>query len=75
YLAPGSRLAGHEFHYSRMDCLPGARFSIRLRRGTGISDGRDGLHEHEVTGTYLHACFSPAFAERFVDSAEKYRRS
>lgn len=74
YLGPGSRLTGHEFHYSRVECLSGARFSIRLRRGKGISEGMDGLHEHEVTGTYLHACFSPEFAGRFVDSAEKFRR-
>ncbi len=74
YLMPGTRLTGHEFHYSRVECRSGARFSIRLRRGKGISEGMDGLHEHEVTGTYLHACFSPAFAQRFVDSAERYRR-
>jgi cobyrinic acid a,c-diamide synthase len=64
---------GHEFHYSRVECSRDARFAIRLDRGTGISDGRDGLFSENALGTYTHAYFTDRFARRFVAVAAAVR--
>ncbi|MCU0631679.1 MAG: cobyrinate a,c-diamide synthase [Methanolinea sp.] len=76
-LAPegGGRIRGHEFHYSRVDCHSDARFAIRLSRGAGIAEGKDGLYAGEVLATYTHAYFSPAFARSLIDAAALYRRT
>ena len=74
-LAPGLALRGHEFHYSRVECDPDARFSLELSRGKGIRDGLDGLTEGNTVGTYTHAYFTDAFAGGFVAAAERYRRA
>ena len=66
---PGRSMLGHEFHYSCVDPARDARFSIRLSRGKGISDGRDGMFSHESVGTYTHSYFSSAFAEAMVRAA------
>jgi cobyrinic acid a,c-diamide synthase len=75
YARPGSRILGHEFHYSCVECTNDARFSIRLARGSGISEGLDGLYVHQAAGTYTHAYFSPEFARAFVSSAAAYIKS
>jgi cobyrinic acid a,c-diamide synthase len=41
--ADTASIRGHEFHYSRIACDVDARFAIRLARGKGIQDGKDGL--------------------------------
>ena len=71
-LAPGLALRGHEFHYSRLECGPDARFSLPLSRGTGIRDGLDGLTVENTVGTYTHSYFTDAFAEAFVRAAGEY---
>lgn len=68
-------LRGHEFHYSRVECDPDARFSIRLMPGNGITEGKDGLTEWGVIGAYTHAYFSDAFCRRFVSAAADFRRN
>ncbi|HUU75364.1 MAG TPA: cobyrinate a,c-diamide synthase [Methanoregulaceae archaeon] len=75
YASSGSRILGHEFHYSRVECESDARFAIRLSRGKGIVDGMDGLYVHQALATYAHAYFSPEFARSLVASASAYRRS
>lgn len=70
----GSRVLGHEFHFSRTECDPDARFALRLGQGTGILDGNDGLTEQNTVGTYTHAYFSDTFCEQFVAAAEAFRR-
>jgi len=65
---------GHEFHYSRVECDPGARFAIRLTTGNGIRDRNDGLFEKNAIGTYTHAYFSDTFCRRFVAAAQDFRR-
>nr|WP_319376562.1 cobyrinate a,c-diamide synthase [uncultured Methanoregula sp.] len=73
-LWPGTiPLRGHEFHFSRIACDPDARFSIRLVRGTGILEGKDGLFEQNTLGAYTHAYFSDTFCRHFVAAAEKFR--
>ena len=66
-------IRGHEFHYSRVTCDPGARFAIRLTLGKGIQNGRDGLMEKNAIGTYTHAYFSDTFCRRFVAAAADFR--
>ncbi|MDO9324603.1 MAG: cobyrinate a,c-diamide synthase, partial [Methanoregula sp.] len=66
-------LRGHEFHYSRVECDPDARFAIRLDRGKGIHDGKDGLTEKNAIGAYSHAYFSDTFCRRFVAAAADFR--
>ncbi|HNQ30524.1 MAG TPA: hydrogenobyrinic acid a,c-diamide synthase (glutamine-hydrolyzing) [Methanolinea sp.] len=66
-------LRGHEFHYSRVECDPDARFAIRLMTGIGITGGYDGLTEGGAIGAYTHAYFSDAFCRRFVAAALEFR--
>ena len=74
YISPGMKIKGHEFHYSRIDCMPDARFIIDLSRGKGISGCRDGLSEHETTGSYTHSYFTREFAVSFVNAARIFKR-
>lgn len=69
----GTHFRGHEFHYSVVEPDRDARFSIRLKRGKGISDGLDGLNEYRTVAGYSHAYFSDKFAESMVSAAERYR--
>ncbi len=71
----GASFRGQEFHYSRLDCAPDARFVLELSRGRGIVDGRDGLIEQNAVGQYTHAYFTVGFAGRFVQAATAYRRT
>lgn len=66
---------GHEFHYSRVECDPDARFTIRLTRGRGITEGNDGIMEGNAIGAYTHAYFSDAFCRHFVAAARDFRKN
>lgn len=70
----GTGLCGHEFHYSRVECGPDARFAFRLSRGKGIKGGRDGLAEHNAVGAYTHAYFTPGFTASLANAAKDYHR-
>ena len=54
--------------------MPDARFIIELSRGKGISGGRDGLSEHETTGSYTHSYFSRDFSDSFVNAARIFKK-
>lgn len=76
----GSRLRGHEFHYSRCvggdaAALPPAS-ALTLEKGTGMGQGRDGLIQGNVWASYLHifAPSVPQWAPRFTALAAAYRR-
>lgn len=75
FWAGGFNVLGHEFHFSRTECDPDARFALRLGQGIGIHDGNDGLTEQNTVGMYTHACFSDTFCEQFVAAAEAFRRN
>jgi cobyrinic acid a,c-diamide synthase len=77
FFETGSRLTGHEFHYSHivnLQDLPGMAFS--LKRGKGIDGKRDGIVYKNVLATYthLHAAGAPQWAEALVRAARSYRR-
>jgi len=66
----GNSFKAHEFHHSEVTELPeGAKFAIKLSRGTGIIDGWDGLVVNNTLGCYAHLVASSyrEFAESFVD--------
>ncbi len=50
----GRIIRGHEFHYSVTECDRDAHFAYKLRRGKGISPGKDGLLEHNTLASYMH---------------------
>lgn len=81
YFASGSKLVGHEFHYSR--CCPGKPLPavLALERGLGMgkSNGScvDGLVCNNVFASYTHF-FAPAvpdWAMNFVQLASQYRQN
>lgn len=73
----GTRLRGHEFHYSRL--LPGEgglpATACRVLRGTGAAEGRDGLVTRNVWASYthLHHLGTPAWSEGLLGAAMRYR--
>ena len=71
-LPSGISVKGHEFHYTKMICDSDAKFAMKLSRGKGIEDGRDGIYSGNTIGGYTHAYFSDRFAEAFVNNAVKY---
>jgi len=78
YFSVGTRLKGHEFHYSqiRPDPGPGASLAFRVDRGEGISEGQEGLLYLNVLATYthLHALGAPGWAPALVQRALAYQR-
>jgi cobyrinic acid a,c-diamide synthase len=74
FLHGGDEITGHEFHYSRVQCDPDARFAIGLRRGRGIQDGLDGMYVQNTIGSYTHAYFSHDFVRNFMHAAVRFSR-
>jgi cobyrinic acid a,c-diamide synthase len=72
FLPVGTRLVGHEFHYSGIAAgaqLPETVLSVE--RGVGLGQGRDGLAVGNVVATYLHlhALGTPEWAPALVRAA------
>jgi cobyrinic acid a,c-diamide synthase len=78
YFPVGSRLKGHEFHYSRIIPEPGpeASLAFTMVRGAGMGGQRDGLLYRNVLATYthLHALGTPEWAPALVAQARQYRQ-
>jgi cobyrinic acid a,c-diamide synthase len=75
FFAAGTRLVGHEFHYSRLVSGADREHSVlRVERGTGIGESRDGISNGRVFASYLHlhAGASPGWADGFLSLAEQY---
>ena len=74
----GTRLRGHEFHYSRIQD-PNHAFVMTLTKGHGMQKvaehAFDGLTRHNVWASYTHifAPAVPAWAPRFVELAKTYK--
>ncbi len=71
FLQPGTRLRGHEFHYSRTSSESHMQTVLRLQRGTGLGGGRDGLCYRSVLASYthLHALSIDGWAQAWVHAA------
>jgi cobyrinic acid a,c-diamide synthase len=68
----GTTLRGHEFHYSRVAGGEDREATVlRLERGTGLGDGRDGIAVGDVWASYLHihALGTPGWAPALVRRA------
>lgn len=71
----GSKLTGHEFHYSRcIDLQPECDLVFRLNRGQGMRQGGDGfLKRNTLAGyTHIHALGVPHWAINFVSAARVF---
>ncbi len=75
YFPAGTRLRGHEFHYSRVADGDGLDSVFAVERGTGSLPGRDGLVVDQVLASYvhLHARGTPAWAEGVVRCARQWK--
>jgi cobyrinic acid a,c-diamide synthase len=73
-LPKGLSYRGHEFHYSALDCDRDARFAVRLSRGKGIQEGRDGLCTQKTVGTYCHAYFTDVFADALLAAGKEWKK-
>ncbi|MFH2007378.1 MAG: cobyrinate a,c-diamide synthase [bacterium] len=73
--ARGTRLRGHEFHYSRVVESTEISTAYRVERGVGTGQDRDGLLKGSVLASYLHlhALGSPSWAPSLVAAARRYR--
>jgi cobyrinic acid a,c-diamide synthase len=76
FMAEGTALRGHEFHYSQIDQSGDAmRTVLALERGTGIGGGRDGVVLGNVLAAYthLHALGTPEWAPAVIAAAQRGR--
>ncbi len=74
----GTRLHGHEFHYSSIKEFSEDKdiyTAFRMLRGQGISNKRDGLCYKNTLATYthIHALGSPAWVDAMIKCATKYK--
>ena len=75
FFAAGTRLVGHEFHYSRLVGGSDREHSVlRVERGTGIGDSRDGITKGRVFASYLHlhAGATPGWADGFLSLSAQF---
>ncbi len=75
FFPAGTRLVGHEFHYSRVTAgSDRERGVLRVERGAGIGDGRDGIVQGRVWASYLHlhAGATPGWADGFLSLAAQF---
>jgi cobyrinic acid a,c-diamide synthase len=79
YYDVGSEIRGHEFHYSRVSKLDGAKCNLvfRMQRGEGIEKDRDGIVYKNVLATYVHvhALGTPQWARALVRNAIRFKNN
>lgn len=76
FLATGTVIRGHEFHYSgAVDAIPEGTTCMLVTTGVGLGGGRDGLLRNHCLAcyTHLHADGVPAWASSMVRAAREYR--
>ncbi len=66
----GTRLTGHEFHYSSAAVATDARFAFEVTRGAGIDGNHDGITEHQTLGTYCHVHPASGAFDSFLETIE-----
>ncbi|MBI5141634.1 MAG: cobyrinate a,c-diamide synthase [Nitrospirae bacterium] len=73
FFPAGTRLHGHEFHYSSVaqDCIGSLPTTFTLERGTGVWNMRDGVVYKNVLAAYthLHALGSPEWVDGMIRAA------
>jgi len=77
FFPAGTRLRGHEFHYSSVapDCAGSLPTAFTLERGTGVWNRRDGVVYKNVLAAYthLHALGSPEWVDGMIRAAGNNR--
>jgi cobyrinic acid a,c-diamide synthase len=75
FIKAGAVLRGHEFHYSRLENTDGIKTVFRVRRGTGVGAGRDGLIYKQTLASYLHihALGTPEWADGLMIAANNHK--
>ncbi len=75
----GTRLRGHEFHYSKVLRWDGndTELAFRMEKGTGFLNEMDGVCYKNILASYthIHALGAPAWAEAMVANAVSYSLS
>ncbi len=72
FYPPGTKIRGHEFHYSRIVAsIPPSDTVCAVRRGTGCGGGRDGFVLNNVWASYthVHALGTPEWAKGLLGAA------
>ncbi len=71
----GEEVKGHEFRYSKIIEWRGTdeQLAVKMERGTGFINGRDGLVYNNVLAlyTHVHADGTPQWAGKFVQSCRR----
>ncbi len=79
FYEPGTRLKGHEFHYSRpvFRTREGMRPAFRVERGRGLDGEGDGLCRNNLLATYthIHAVGATFWAECIIRKAVEFRKN
>ncbi|MDR3088358.1 MAG: cobyrinate a,c-diamide synthase [Desulfobulbaceae bacterium] len=74
----GAAIRGHEFRYSRVIGWPNepTLLALRMTRGQGFADGRDGLLFRNTLAlyTHVHADGAPEWAEGFIACCRRRRK-
>ncbi|MFP4650188.1 MAG: cobyrinate a,c-diamide synthase [Desulfobacterales bacterium] len=78
YYPSGTRIKGHEFHYSRVLEFNGADSDLvfAMEKGRGIVNKKDGLCYKNVLATYthIHSLGTPGWAPAFIRAALAYNQ-
>ena len=78
YYEVGTKIKGHEFHYSRVSEWDSERCDLvfRMERGVGIEKNRDGILCKNVLATYthVHALGTPAWADALIRNAIRFKK-
>jgi cobyrinic acid a,c-diamide synthase len=74
FLPAGQHIAGHEFHYSRIEPECDVHYALKLSRGKGIDGGYDGMVNQNALGCFTHAYFTRAFVKAFIDTAVEFSK-
>ncbi len=75
----GSRIKGHEFRYSIVEKWNGVgeMLSVKMERGTGFWDGRDGLVKYNTFAlyTHIHAGGTTEWAKLLVKRCKNWKKT
>ncbi len=77
FFSKGTFIKGHEFHYSQIyEFTPGIKTSLKILRGKGSIDNRDGLVYKNVFASYIHihASAAPEWVDGMISSSNKYKK-
>lgn len=79
FYSKGTEIKGHEFRYSKILEWKGepSQLALKMKRGVGFVEGRDGLVYKNVLAlyTHIHAIGAPDWAPSFVEKARQYRQN